>query len=622
MPDFLSPLLPPGTNPDPHQPIFVMSPDRETAPIDVIALFVPLWRWRWWVAVIFFITFGLGAAYLNYTGTSTARRFEVLINAGQASPATVEQAIEAIVIPKVLAEHTMPGSAMTVQRSMIEVEVLDTNASDAGNLIAIAFELPPILADLGDRLAGAMSSEVETLFEDNNLRDSTAVAQTAAQATRQVARLKAGTLSAGERKNLQLDLSIAQSKQLEIQSGDTFEAELNAATVAVSAAAEQLERIRSGQARETQRDVLSDTLSGLKQQEQALMGGESHAVAMLALESETLRLGQKLAKIIDPTAKEGRQQILQSSVDATANETANLEAAIVRLNGRLDGLNQLEELAIDERSSINAALAVVNSRIETISSHAVKIELNVLEQLLHALQQQRVSLSSQLNDQKRLITIGLPEQRAQILHEIDQRTSSLSATKHILRVNQAALADFSLTIGQEKAGLEMQRDKALADQKLLESRHASTLEAATRKVGYAEGIIDAFDRETERLVAQGEMAHAQAVAGLKALRHHIAYEVERAASSVSIAEADLATFDLNLADEIAVAMDLVESTRHEAAAYQPTAVAASIDLPVAYRPSMLNYAAVCVASGLLAIAIAYVLEGLLLARLRVQRTAS
>ena len=43
------------------------SPDRETAPIDVVGLFVPLWRWRWWVVVIFLITFGLGAAYLNYT---------------------------------------------------------------------------------------------------------------------------------------------------------------------------------------------------------------------------------------------------------------------------------------------------------------------------------------------------------------------------------------------------------------------------------------------------------------------------------------------------------------------------------------------------------------------------
>ena len=619
MPDFLSPLLPPGTNPDPHQPIFVMSPDRETAPIDVVGLFVPLWRWRWWVVVIFLITFGLGAAYLNYTGTSTARRFEVLINAGQASPATVQQAIEAIVIPKVLAEHTMPGSAMTVQRSMIEVNVLDTNASDAGNLVAIAFELPPILADLGDRLAGAMSSEVETLFENNNLRDSAAVAQAAAQATRQVARLEAGTLSAGERKNLQLDLSSAQSKQLEIQSGDAFEAELNAATVAVSAAAEQLERMRSGQARETQRNVLTDTLGGLKQQEQALVGGESHAVAMLTLESNTLLLKQELAKILDPTVIQGRQQILQASVDATTNETANLEATIGRLNSRLDGLAQIESIALDERTSINEAIALVNNRIETISSNAEETVPSVLTQLLHALQQQRASLILQLDDQKQLIMVGLPEQRSQILKEIDQRTASLSATKHILHIKRAALADFSLTIGQEKAGLEMQRDKALADQKLLESRHADALATATRKVGYAEQTIEAFDRETERLVRQAESAHAQTVADLKALRHRIAHEVERAASNVSIAETDLAAFDLNLAAEVSVAMDLVASTRHEAAAYQPTAVAASIDLPVAYRPSMLKYAAVCVAGGLLAIAIAYVLEGLRLARLRIQR---
>ena len=622
MSDFSSPLLPPGVSPGPNQPLFVISPDRETAPIDVIGLFVPLWRWRWWVVVIFFIMFGLGAAYLNYTGTSTVRRFEVLIDAGQASPATIKQTLEAIVIPKVLAEHTMPGSAMTVQRSMIEVEVLDTNASGAGSLVAIAFEVPPILADLGDRLAGAMSSEVETLFEDNNLRDSAAVAQAAAQATRQVARLEAGTLSAGARKSLQLDLSSAQSKQLEIQSGDTFEAELNAATVAVSAAAEQLERMRSGQARETQRNVLSDTLSGLKQQEQALVGGESHAVAMLTLESNTLRLEQELAKILDATAIQGRQQILQASVDATADEAANLEAAINRLNSRLDGLTQLEDFAIDERSSINAAIAVVNSRIETISSNAEETVPPVLTQLLHALQQQRVSLISELDDQKRLITIGLPEQRSRILKEIDQRISSLSATKHTLHVNQAALADFSLTIHQEKAGLEMRRDKALADQKLLESGHADALATAARKVVYAEQTIEAFDRETERLVRQAESTHAQTVADLKALRHRIAFEVERGASNVSIAEADLAAFDLNLAAEIAVAMDLVESTRHEAAAYQPTAVAASIDLPVAYRPSMLNYAAVCVASGLLAIAIAYVLEGLLLARLRIQRPAN
>jgi len=44
------------------------SPDRKTAPIDVVGPFVPLWRWRWWVVVIFCITFGLVAAYLNYTG--------------------------------------------------------------------------------------------------------------------------------------------------------------------------------------------------------------------------------------------------------------------------------------------------------------------------------------------------------------------------------------------------------------------------------------------------------------------------------------------------------------------------------------------------------------------------